>query len=86
MLQHKSPGPNSFQGSAYRKQNISAVHGLAGKFGLSACVPHTRSCSCTLHPQIRERERERQQIVSFQGDVTTLGLFHTHVWRLHVRT
>ena len=27
----------------------------------------------------KKRERERQKIVSFLGDVTTLGLIHAHV-------
>ena len=33
--------------------------------------------SCTLREQIRERER--QNIVLFEGDVTTLSLLHAHV-------
>ena len=40
--------------------------------------------SYTLREQ--KRERERQNIVLFPGDVTTFGLFHAHVWRMHLRT
>ena len=42
----------------------------------------TELYSCTLCEQ--KRARERQKIVSFPGDVTTLGLFQAHVCRLHM--
>ena len=40
--------------------------------------------SCTLRDQTRERER--QKIILFLGDVTNFGLLYTHVWRVHIRT